>query len=251
MLAVFEKTVANSPEELQSPNSPVPTYALKEGYLASRFGSKHQNSVTLNLGSSGFLAYSIDNLVPLVPRYFAVVDDIFCIFQGHIDNLPFLRQQYGLSKITNEAIMVIEAYRTLRDRGPYPADKVVRDFVGKFSFILFDGVKKIVFAAADADGSLPFFWGNDAEGHLVLSDDTEMVKKGCSKSYGPFPKGCFFTSSGGLRSFEHPKNVLKPVPRIDSSGDVCGATFKVDVEAKIESTNMPRVESSQNWAGHI
>lgn len=77
-----------------------------------------------------------------------MVDDIFCLFQGHIENLPFLKQQYGLSKVTNEAIIVIEAYRTLRDRGPYPVDKVVRDFQGKFAFILFDGVKKTVFAAA-------------------------------------------------------------------------------------------------------
>lgn len=46
----------------------------------------------------------------------------------------------------------------------------------------------------DADGSVPFFWGNDAEGHLVLSDNTEMMKKGCAKSYGPFPKGKIFYS---------------------------------------------------------
>lgn len=148
-------------------------------------------------------------------RLFAVVDDIFCVFRGHIENLPFLRQQYGLSKVTNEAIMVIEAYRTLRDRGPYPVDKVVRDFHGNFAFILFDGTNKTVFTAAvnyyyssslicvffengfwwfvvhvqDADGTVPFFWGTDAEGHLVLSDDTAIVKKGCSKSYSPFPKG--------------------------------------------------------------
>ncbi|RYR20527.1 hypothetical protein Ahy_B03g065702 [Arachis hypogaea] len=30
-------------------------------------------------------------------------------------------------------IIVIEAYRTLRDCGPYPAAQVVRDFQGKFS----------------------------------------------------------------------------------------------------------------------
>jgi hypothetical protein len=41
----------------------------------------------------------------------------------------------------------------------------------------------------DADGSVPFFWGNDSEGHLVLSDDAEIVKKGCGKSFAPFPKG--------------------------------------------------------------
>lgn len=128
----------------------------------------------------------------------------------------------------------------------------------------------------DADGSVPLFWGTDGEGHLVISEDVETVKKGCGKSFAPFPKGrrfvediythsslfldlsadmvicagCFFTSSGGLRSFEFPLNELKPVPRVDSSGQVCGATFKVDSEAKKESA-MPRVGSVQNWSQQI
>lgn len=41
----------------------------------------------------------------------------------------------------------------------------------------------------DADGTVPFFWGTDADGHLVLADDEETVKKGCGKSSAPFPKG--------------------------------------------------------------
>jgi len=41
----------------------------------------------------------------------------------------------------------------------------------------------------DADGSVPFFWGADSEEHLVLSDDEAIVKKGCGKSFAPFPKG--------------------------------------------------------------
>ncbi|KAJ1400747.1 hypothetical protein SESBI_29290 [Sesbania bispinosa] len=60
--------------------------------------------------------------------------------------------------------------------------------------------------------------------------------------------GCFFTTSGGLRSFEHPLNELKPIPRVDSSGQVCGATFKVDAESKKETTGMPRVGSAANWS---
>ena len=49
-----------------------------------------------------------------------------------------------------------------------------------------------MFAIQDADGSVPFFWGTDSEGHLVLSDDVETVKKGCGKSFAPFPKGTYF-----------------------------------------------------------
>ena len=41
----------------------------------------------------------------------------------------------------------------------------------------------------DADGSVPFVWGTDADGNLVFSDETEIVTKSCGKSYAPFPKG--------------------------------------------------------------
>lgn len=75
------------------------------------------------------------------------MDDIFCLFQGHIANVALLKQQYGLNKTANEAIIIIEAYRTLRDRGPYPADQVVRDFQGKFAFILYDSASKVTFLA--------------------------------------------------------------------------------------------------------
>lgn len=76
------------------------------------------------------------------------MDDIFCLFQGHIENVANLKQQYGLNKAANEVIIVIEAYRTLRDRGPYPADQVVRDIQGKFAFVLYDSSTKATFLAA-------------------------------------------------------------------------------------------------------
>uniref|UniRef100_A0A2P2K034 Stem-specific protein TSJT1 n=1 Tax=Rhizophora mucronata TaxID=61149 RepID=A0A2P2K034_RHIMU len=248
MLAVFDKTVAKCPEALQSPHSGTVT-ALKDGCLTKNFGSEHPGSVTVNLGSAGLIAYSLDKQNPYLPRLFAVVDDIFCLFEGHINNVPALKQQYGLNKTANEVIIIIEAYRTLRDRGPYPADQVVRDLQGKFAFILYDNSSKATFIASDADGSVPFFWGTDSEGYLILSDNSQIVQQGCGKSFAPFPKGCFFTTSGGLRSFEHPLNELKPVPRVDSSGEVCGATFKVDAETKKE-TGMPRVGSSYNWSSN-
>jgi len=247
MLAVFDKSVAKSPEALQISHSES-VFALKDGFLGQHFESLHPGSVAINLGSSGLMAYSLDKQNPFLPRLFAAVDDIFCLFQGHIDNIAHLKQQYGLNKIANEVMIVIEAYRTLRDRGPYPADQVVRDLHGKFAFILFDSSAKTTFVAVDNDGSVPFFWGTDSEGHLVLGDNPDIVKKGCCKSFAPFPKGCFFTNSGGLRSYEHPHNELKPVPRVDSSGQVCGATFKVDEDSRKETIGMPRVGSAANWS---
>ncbi|CAH9095507.1 unnamed protein product [Cuscuta epithymum] len=252
MLAVFSKSVAKCPEALQSPRDgpSAPTSALKDGFLASKFAATSSGPVTINLGDSGVMAYSSGRHNPLLPRLFAAVDGLFCLFQGHIENVAHLKQQYGLNKTSNEVIIVIEAYRTLRDRGPYPADQVVKDFHGKFSFVLYDSSSKATFIAADEDGSVPFFWGTDSEGDLVLSDDADLVKQGCGKSFAPFPKGCFFTSSGGLRSYVHPLHELKAVPRVDSSGEMCGATFKVDSESKKESTGLPRVGSAANWSEH-
>ncbi|XP_060206472.1 uncharacterized protein LOC132634200 [Lycium barbarum] len=190
-------------------------------------------------------------------RLFAVVNDIFCMFQGHIENVAHLKQQSGLNKTANEVIIVIEAYRILRDRGPYPPDQVVKDILGTFAFVLYGSSSRATFLASvsvlcqpisilDVNGNAPFFWGIDSEGHLVLSDDADIEKQGCGKSFAPFPKGCFFTSSGGLRSYEHPLNELKPVPRVDSSGEVGGANFKVDVESKNVDSGMPRVGSAAN-----
>lgn len=42
---------------------------------------------------------------------------------------------------------MIEAYRTLRDRGPYPADQVVKDLDGSFSFVVYDSKAGSVFTA--------------------------------------------------------------------------------------------------------
>ncbi|XP_016178989.1 uncharacterized protein LOC107621489 [Arachis ipaensis] len=182
-------------------------------------------------------------LEELAFKLFAVVDDIFYLFQGHLENVAHLKQQYRLNKMANEVIIVIEAYRTLRDRGPYPAAQVVRDFQGEFAFIPFDSDSKTAFIAADADGCVPFSWRADTDENLVLADEKEVVTKSCGTSSAPFPKGFFFTTSGGLSSFEHLLNEVKLVPRVNNSGQVCGATFKVD-EAKKESTGMSRVGSA-------
>jgi asparagine synthetase B (glutamine-hydrolysing) len=75
------------------------------------------------------------------------LDGIYCIFLGSLNNVCSLNKQYGLSKGTNEAMLVIEAYRTLRDRGPYPAHKVLQDMDGRFGFVVYDSKAGQVFAA--------------------------------------------------------------------------------------------------------
>lgn len=75
------------------------------------------------------------------------MDGIYCIFLGCLNNLSSLIKQYGLSKGSDEAMFVIEAYRTLRDRGPYPVDQVLKDLDGSFGFVVFDNKTKTVFTA--------------------------------------------------------------------------------------------------------
>ncbi|CAL9160970.1 stem-specific protein TSJT1-like [Musa acuminata AAA Group] len=246
MLAVFDRTVAKIPEGLRAPAAEL---GEGGGRLMGHFSATRDGAVVVNLGSGGAMAYTPEKHNPFFPRFLAVVDNVFCLFQGHVENIASLKQLYGLGKTTNEAIIVIEAYKTLRDRGPFPASQVVRDLRGHFAFVLFDISSNSTFIAADADGRVPFFWGADSEGHLVLSDDVDIVKKGCGRSFAPFPRGCFFTTSGGLQSFQHPLNELKAIPRVDSQGQVCGAIYEVDDQTKRE-TKMPRVGSTANWSSH-
>jgi hypothetical protein len=40
---------------------------------------------------------------------------------------------------------------------------------------------------------------------------------------------------------------VKPVPRVDSKGEVCGTTYTVDASARKETT-IPRVGSAADWS---
>ncbi|CAK9325183.1 unnamed protein product [Citrullus colocynthis] len=249
MLAIFHKTFAHPPEELNSPASftgskppKLPQETLND------FLSRHpQNTFSVNFGQAAVLAYvSPHRPFSIHQRLFCGFDDIYCLFLGTLNNLCALNKQYGLSKGSNEAMFLIEAYRTLRDRGPYPADQVLKELDGSFAFVVYDSRAGAVFAALGADGGVKLYWGIAADGSVVISDDVDVIKEGCAKSYAPFPTGCMFHSEGGLMSFEHPMNKMKAMPRIDSEGAMCGANFKVDVYTRVNS--IPRRGSEANWA---
>ena len=87
-------------------------------------------------------------------RSFAVKDEIFCLFEGALDNLGSLKQQYGLAKSANEVMLVIEAYKALRDRAPYPANHVVGHLSGNFAFVVFDRSTSTLFVASVSNPTL-------------------------------------------------------------------------------------------------
>lgn len=80
-------------------------------------------------------------------RLFCGVDDLYCVFMGNLNNLSTLNKQYGLPKSGNEAMFVIEAYRTLRDRSPIPAHQVLKELDGSFGFVIYDHKYGTVFSA--------------------------------------------------------------------------------------------------------
>ena len=45
-------------------------------------------------------------------------------------------------------------------------------------------------------------------------------------------------------------NEVKPMPRVGSSGQVCGVTFTVYEDSKRETVGMPRVGSAANWSSN-
>ncbi|XP_074302391.1 asparagine synthetase [glutamine-hydrolyzing]-like [Silene latifolia] len=121
---------------------------------------------------------------------FLLLSDLPLLILSNKYNLCGLIKDYGLSKSANEAMLVIEAYRTLRDRGPYPADQVIKNLEGRFGFVIYDSKNGTVFTALGSDGGVKLYWGIAGDGSVVISDDLEVIKAGCAKSFAPFPAGC-------------------------------------------------------------
>ncbi|GAB2301171.1 hypothetical protein Dimus_035204 [Dionaea muscipula] len=262
MLAIFKKGLVDPPTELNSPDAAAASSHRKK---QSKFSEEeiikdfqlyyHQpnnpSPLSISFADSAYLAYlpsqAQHHSLQLHQRLFCGMDEMYCIFLGSLNNLSSLLKQYRLAKNTNEAMFMLEAYRTLRDRGPYPADQVLRDLDGSFGFVIYDDRNPgSAFVALGSNQRVQLFWGIAADGSTVISDSLDVVKTSCAKSFAPFPAGCMLHSETGLKSFEHPEKKMKAMPRIDSEGVMCGANFKVDVSSKINS--MPRVGSEANWA---
>ncbi|KAH0760440.1 hypothetical protein KY290_016513 [Solanum tuberosum] len=249
MLAIFKNGVVDPPKELQSPASLQASIkaATPEETMKNFLSANPNNGFSIGFMNKAFLAYSNPSTsYNTLPRLFCGVNDIYCIFLGSLSNLCALNKHYGLSKCANEAMLVSEAYRTLRDRGPYPAHQVLKELEGSFGFVIYDHKADTVFVALGGDEKVKLFWGIAFDGSVVISDNVDHIKASCIKSFAPFPTGCMYHSETGLKSYEHPSYKMKAMPRVDSEGSMCGAYFKVDVYSKVNS--MPRVGSAANWA---
>ncbi|KAI3456272.1 hypothetical protein Pfo_012935 [Paulownia fortunei] len=143
-------------------------------------------------------------------------------------------------------MIIVEAYKVLRDRAPYPPDQVVKELEGKFAFILFDSKASILFLARDRDGCVQLHWGTAADGSLVCTDDPNVISAAWGTCYTPFPPGCIFMGGTGLISFDHPLNKVRGIPREDDEGNISAVIFQVDLFTRLHS--IPRTGSAANWA---
>lgn len=227
MLGVFSSSIVSPPEELVAAGSRTPSPKVTAEKLVSRFVAANSSTVAIQIGDDVQLAYTHSNQSPLSPRSFAVKDEIFCLFEGALDNLGSLKQQYGLAKSANEVLLVIEAYKTLRDRAPYPPNHVVGHLEGNFAFIVFDKATSTLFVATDQQAKVPLYWGITADGYVAFANDADLLKGACGKSLASFPQGCFFsTAVGEIRSYENPKNKITAVPAKEE--EIWGAKFMVE-----------------------
>ncbi|KAF9588148.1 hypothetical protein IFM89_007812 [Coptis chinensis] len=247
MLTVFENSTGKPPEEFRLPSIENSQTSKTREQIAEAFRSTWPESTFYNFCNGNFMALSHGDESSVHPRSIVVVDNVFCIFIGNLENICDLRRHYGLCRLTTEAMLVIEVYKVLRDRAPYPADQVIKDLVGKFALILFDANSGTLFAARDKDGSVQFHWGTTADESLVCSEDPRIVSEACGTGRScAFPPGCIFTNGSGLASFDHPLNKVRAVAHEDDDGHICAIIFKVDHYTRIPS--IPRTGSSANWA---
>ncbi|KAL4312718.1 hypothetical protein GQ457_01G022480 [Hibiscus cannabinus] len=235
MLGVFSSAIVSPPDELVAAGCRTPSPKITAAALVKRFLETNSSGVSMQIGDHVQFAYSHHNESPFQPRSFAVKDEVFCMFEGALDNLGSLKQQYGLAKSANEVILVIEAYKALRDRAPYPPNHVVGHLIGSFAFVVFDKSTSTLFVASDQFGKVPLYWGITADGYVAFADNAELLKGACGKSLASFPQGCFYsTAVGEIRSYENPKNKITAVPAEEE--EMWGATFKVEGPVVVAAT---------------
>eukprot|EP00899_Mesostigma_viride_P005738 jgi/Mesvir1/15165/Mv04846-RA.1 len=230
MLGVFSGPCGDAPPELnvwEDANSagikPVANNSIKAIELFKSAKSAKGTPVILQVGKQAF-AY--------LPEYaeFTGEGGIFALFTGRLQNVGDLRELYGFRRSDNisDGMLVLEMFRSLRDRAPYSTDHCLRLLKGEFAFFLYDSSIDCLFIARDSKGRSKLFWGVGPDGAMLVSGDQSSLDDICRTSCAAFPPGCFFTSAGGLHSFDNPNKVLRAVHSVDPAGCRVAAEFEID-----------------------
>ncbi|CAH8268402.1 unnamed protein product [Arabidopsis lyrata] len=231
MLGVFSKQVAPFPELDKSLNLHTSeSVSAMENSLAKYYTNEYANSFMVDIQPWCMLAITVAPTNSIIANRFQAKDDMFCILSGSIENIDYLASKFHFNKDIDQPTMFIEAYKSQRRINDGPETKLqkdqrefywlnlVRAAKGKFTIILFDNLKKTVFAATDRDAHLPFYWGIDVEGDLILTTNSDMAQLGCQRAYGSFPRGCYISTSDGLKTFDDQNTELHVEEDVDSVG---------------------------------
>ncbi|KAL3025141.1 hypothetical protein AAZX31_04G164300 [Glycine max] len=189
MLGIFKEKLVKAPKELNNPASlnsctkPKPSHEILKDFMPCN----SSNAFSMCFGNDALLAYSPSNKPSIHHRLFSGLDNIYCVFLGGLHSLSMVNKQYGLSKGTNKAMFITEAYQTLRDRGPYPADQVLKELEGSLGFVIYDNKDGTIFVAFGSNGQIGLYWGVVAYSSIVIYENMELIKASCAKSLAPFP----------------------------------------------------------------
>ncbi len=83
---------------------------------------------------------------------------------------------------------------------------------GEFAFIIYDELKKQVFAARDPMGIRPLFYGFlKTEGSIIFASEAKCLTQACEE-VSPFPPGHFYFDGEFISFHEYEKEVLSPTP---------------------------------------
>ncbi|CAL9246612.1 unnamed protein product [Arabidopsis halleri] len=231
MLGVFSKQVAPFPELDKSLNLHTSeSVSAMENALAKYYTNEYANSFMVDIQPWCMLVITVAPTNSIIANRFQAKDDMFCILSGCIENIDDLAAKFHFNKDIDQPTMFIEAYKSQRRINDGPETKLqkdqrefywlnlVRAAKGKFTIILFDNLKKTVFAATDRDAHLPFYWGIDVQGDLILTTNSDMARLGCQRAYSSFPKGCYISTADGLKTFDDQNTELEVEEDVDSVG---------------------------------
>ncbi|GBF90749.1 hypothetical protein Rsub_03050 [Raphidocelis subcapitata] len=174
----------------------------------------------------------------------------------------------------NDAAWLLDFYRSfftapgaVEDDADQRALESLAQVEGTFAFVIWDAVHHRVFAARDAAGAQPLYWGATAEGQLLLGSHLDDLEE-CDPTATLFPAGTMFASErhivafspgdrgwvlsdddypGRLFSFIHEPDGrrwrgVKAIPRLTPQGLLCGAVYRVASAQQLPAAADPAAE---------